>query len=80
MSGLDGWTKVGDQVGATGRWVLYRHKGVQFASVEVLQDLPPDAGTMAERLYTKKAEDIRRGGLWLVDPSGRVCGVTFIRP
>jgi hypothetical protein len=77
---LDGWTKVGDQIGATGRWTLYRHRGLKFAALEVLERWPPEEPERALKLYTKKSADIRRGGLWLVSPEGRVCSVTFIRP
>ncbi len=80
MSALDGWTKVGDRVDATGRWVLYRHKAVRFSVIEPIESFAPEEADRATRLYAKKAEDVRRGGLWLVDPEGRVHGVTFIRP
>ncbi len=42
MSGLDGWTKVGDCIQGTGLWSIYRHKGVQFAGVEMLAQYPAE--------------------------------------
>ena len=80
MSALNGWTKVGDRINATGQWTIYRHKGVQFADVEQLAQYPAEQPERATKDYTKRADTIRRGGLWLVAPDGRVCGVTFIRP
>ena len=77
---LDGWTRVGDQIAATGRWTLYRHRGRATSSLEILQELPPEKSERASKLYAKKSQDIGRGGLWLVSPEGRVCAVTFIRP
>ena len=77
---LDGWTKVGDHVDATGLWAIYRHKGVNFASVELIEQYPADDSEKAAKAYDKKAEGVRRGGLWLVAPNGRVTGATFIRP
>jgi hypothetical protein len=77
---LDGWTRIGDQIEGTGRWVLYRHKGTALASIEVLEELAAEQAERASRVYDKRAEGLRRGGLWLVSPQGRVCGVTFIRP
>ena len=77
---LDGWTKIGDQIEGTGKWTLYRHRGLSLSSVDVIDEIPADKAARAARLYGKKAGDVRRGGLWLVSPEGRVCGATFIRP
>jgi hypothetical protein len=60
--------------------MLYRHRAVVLASIEVLDELPPEDEVRARKVYAKKAETVRRGGLWLVDPIGIVRGVTFIRP
>jgi hypothetical protein len=74
---LDGWTKVGDRIEGTGRWVVYRHRAVLRADYEVLSAFEDEG--KATKFFTKKASDIRRGGIWLVSPIGRVCGATFIR-
>ncbi len=76
---LDGWTKVGDSVEGTGLWAIYRHKGVQFADIELLEQYPAEQAVKAQKAYSKRAQIIRRGGLWLVDPHGCVHGATFIR-
>lgn len=77
---LDGWTKVGDQFVGTGLWAIYRHKGVLFSNVELVEQHPAEDSERATKSYEKRSEGVRRGGLWLVDPRGKVCGVTFIRP
>jgi hypothetical protein len=76
---LDGWTKVGDQIDGTGLWAIYRHKGVLLASLELIEQFPADEPERASRSYAKRVETVRRGGIWLVAPNGRVCGATFIR-
>lgn len=76
---LDGWTKVGDHVEETGYWVVYRHKGTLNATLEALGNEPSEQANRAWRRYTTRARTIGRGGLWLVDPTGTVRAVTFIR-
>jgi hypothetical protein len=76
---LDGWTRVGDKVEATGRWVLYRHRATAMAKLEVLEELPRADAIKASKLYAKRADSIRRGGFWLVDPEGVVREATFVR-
>jgi hypothetical protein len=77
--GLDGWTRVGDQIEGNGRWILYRYRAVSLASLETLEVFAPEETVTALKAYKKRAKNIMRGGLWLVDPRGVVCEVTFIR-
>ena len=77
---LDGWTRIGDSIQGTGHWVVYRHRGRATSYVESVEDLPAEEAEKALRLYTKRAQTVGRGGLWLVNPQGVVCAATFIRP
>jgi hypothetical protein len=79
MSGLDGWTKVGDTIHKTGRWVIYRHKAVSMSALEALEDFPANESRRAAKAYERRAKSVGRGGIWLVSPDGLVCALTFIR-
>ena len=77
---LDGWTKVGDHVPPTGKWTLYRYKGREFDDVDVFASFEAADSAKATSAYQKESEKVKRGGLWLVAPDGKIAAQVFIRP
>jgi hypothetical protein len=77
---LDGWTKVGDTVAPNGKWTLYRHKGKEFDDVTVFDSFDAAEAEKATGAYQKESEKVKRGGLWLVAPDGKIAAQIFIRP
>jgi hypothetical protein len=77
---LNAWTKIGDNVDATGRWTLYRHTGRQLSEVEKVLDWEGDSVLVASGAYTSRVKLLTRGGLWLVSPEGKVALATWRVP
>lgn len=77
---LNGWTRIGDRVSATGKWTVYRFKGKEFDDVLLLEDFPSEEEPKAAVLFEKTRKDMKRGAVWLVAPDGTVKDLLFIRP
>ena len=77
---LNGWTKLGDNVSATGKWVVYRFKGKEFDTVDVLESFSAEETEKASKLYQSEVSKMKRGAAWLVTPEGKVSAMLFIRP
>lgn len=76
---LNAWTKVGDDaLPATGRWVLYQHKGRLLSEVEKAGDWAPEEAATATRAYSARSQKLHRGGLWLVSPEGKVAACIWV--
>lgn len=77
---LDGWTKVGDKVTPTGKWIVYIFKGKEFDDVTVLESFLPDDESGAILLFKATVDKMKRGAIWLISPDGTVASLRFIRP
>lgn len=77
---LDGWSKVGDSYSSNGKWTLYRHKGREFDDLNVCGSFEPDEAEKATSVYQKESEKVKKGGLWLVAPDGKIAAQIFVRP
>ena len=75
---LDAWTTIGDQYEGTGRWVLYQDKARLLSEIEKLLEWPPDESATALRAYEARAGKMTRGGLWLVEPNGKVAACSWV--
>lgn len=76
---LDGWSKVGDSYSPNGKWTLYRHKGREFDDLDVCGSFTPGETEEAATAYRKESEKVKKGGLWLVAPDGKISAMTFVR-
>lgn len=76
---LDGWTKVGDSVNPNGKWTVYRFKGKEFDTVDILYLFPPEDGKKILHLYELEVKKMKRGAIWLVAPDGKIVAMIFLR-
>lgn len=78
---ISAWTKVGDVVSPPGQWTIYTLAPHRLGALEPEpKGLPFNTAQKATEGYEKRANKLRRGGIFLVTPTGTVAAYLWLPP